>query len=239
MLATFGIASADDGGGGGSEKTAAEVETGDPSQEDRLLEQLEGGHEKTGTDHGGNAMSLRDIWEGMQARDEEMLKSASSRGAAGEPATDPAGGTGGTPDAGGTGDPDLDKIAAVAAEAELGVEKQAQELDAAGRIMARGYMDELMKLASSGLEDTHVKPNEIEPASADKNPAAGPRGTDFQTATNFAGTHGKHDKPIATAGSREVNKDVLKDGGNTTVGSGVTMSPPALGRFATVKDMMG
>ena len=230
MLASFGIEPADDGGT--IEKTAAQVDAGDQGQEERLTQLLDG-HEKTGSD-GGHAMSLRDMWVGMQARDEDLRKEASVQGEpsveAGVPAND---------EPTSTGEVDLEKIAYAEAEEHVAIEKQAEELDAAGRIMARGYMDELMKLSAAATEDVHTTPNAIEPASADKGTASGPRGTDFQVPTNFAGTHGKHDKPISTAGSREAYKDVLKDGGNTTVGSGVTMTPPAVGRFATVKDMMG
>ena len=226
MLASFGIESADDGG---VEKTAAQVDTGDTGQEERLSQLLDG-QEKTGSD-GGAPMSLRDLWAGMQARDEDLRKEASvgtPSVEAGEPATEQPGEL----------ELDLEKMAAAEADEALAIEKQAAELDAAGRIMARGYMDELMKLAADAV-DTHVTPNAIEPGSADKQTAMGPRGTDFQVSANFAGTPGKHDKPISTSGSKEVHKDVLKDGGNTTVGSGVTMTPPAVGRFATVKDMMG
>ena len=37
----------------------------------------------------------------------------------------------------------------VASEEEYGVEKLAHEYDAAGRIMARGFMDEFMKIAEA------------------------------------------------------------------------------------------
>ena len=145
-----------------------------------------------------------------------------------------------------TTDADLAPALEAAAEevADADLEKQASiklaaEYDAAGRIMARAFYDELTKIGAS-LEQTHAAPNELEPASGSHQEAVGPRGTSYQLKVNNAGSPG-HDQPIGTAGSRQVNKDALKDKGakSTTVGSGVTEQASATPMFATVKNLMG
>lgn len=122
--------------------------------------------------------------------------------------------------------------------------KVAAEYDSAGRIMARGFYDEFMKLA--GAMDTDVSSNQMtESPSAASTPALGNRGLPT-VETNFAGNDA-HDGQIETAGpgGKQVYKDVLKP--SKTIAAGMTGDDPeaaaiSLGGgapvgFATVKDL--
>jgi hypothetical protein len=123
--------------------------------------------------------------------------------------------------------------------------KVAQEYDSAGRIMARGFYDEFMKLA--GAMDTDVASNQTtESPSAASTPALGNRGLPT-VETNFAGNEA-HDGQIETAGpgGKQVYKDVLKPAKTISAGQGTGDDPEAaaisLGGgspagFATVKDL--
>jgi len=147
---------------------------------------------------------------------------------------------------------DFAKMASAIADAEAreivqndaGIMKVAQEYDSAGRIMARGYWDELCKLA--GNLDTDVADNQMtESTSAASTPALGDRGLPT-VETNFAGNEA-HDGMIETAGTgpKDVYKDSLKP--KKTISAGVTGDDPeaaavSLGQgspagFATVKDL--
>ena len=150
---------------------------------------------------------------------------------------------------------DFAKMAAVAAGAEADeilvdddepdFRKIAAEYDAAGRIMARGFVDEFSKLA--GALDTSVTDNQMtESPSAAATPALGDRGLPT-VKTNFAGNDA-HDGQIETTGPgpREVYKDVLKPA--KTISAGQTGDDPEAlavslgggspaGSFATVRDL--
>jgi hypothetical protein len=229
LLKTFGIQPSE------AEKTAGETQ---PADDPERLASLLGGSTKTASPQGGE-MSLADLFMSLEAQDGQVKEAADAAAAA-------AGAGGGGDAGGGGGDPatetDLEKAASAAAEADLEKDasiKLAAEYDAAGRIMARAFYEELHKLAAS-VESTHVTPGGIEPASQSKQEAVGPRGTQYQVPTNFAGSKG-HDQPIGTAGSKQVNKDALKDKGakSTSVGAGVTEQAAATPMFATVKNIMG
>jgi len=123
--------------------------------------------------------------------------------------------------------------------------KVAAEYDSAGRIMARGFYDEFMKLA--GAMDTDVSSNQMtESPSASSTPAFGDRGLPT-VPTNFAGNEA-HDGQIETAGQagKQVYSDVLKPSKSISAGQGTGDDPEAaavsLGGgspagFATVKDL--
>lgn len=123
--------------------------------------------------------------------------------------------------------------------------KVAAEYDSAGRIMARGFYDEFMKL--SGAMDTDVSSNQMtESPSASSTPAYGDRGLPT-VETNFAGNEA-HDQMIETAGQagKQVYSDVLKPSKSISAGQGTGDDPEAaaisLGGgspagFATVKDL--
>lgn len=149
-------------------------------------------------------------------------------------------------------DDDFAKMASAIADAEANeiiqdegsIVKVAQEYDSAGRIMARGFYDEFMKL--SGAMDTDVSDNQMtESTSAAATPALGSRGLPTLD-TNFAGNEA-HDGMIETAGpgGSQVYKDSLKP--SKTIGAGMTGDDPesaaiSLGGgspagFATVKDL--
>lgn len=168
-------------------------------------------------------MNLADLYLSMQEADGQIEKTAAE--------TDNTEGEG-------EGEQELEQVAEAIADAELDKEasiKLAAEYDSAGRIMARGFYDELHKLAAEA--DTHVVPNNTARPSAAKTPALGERG-DPELAVNYAGSR-DHMEGIKTTGPgpKQVYKDVLKDGKRTSVGSGVTMSPPVVGGFATIKDI--
>jgi len=147
---------------------------------------------------------------------------------------------------------DFAKVAEAIAEAEANeavqsqgdIVKVAQEYASAGRIMARGFYDEFMKLA--GAMDTDVSDNQMtESASAASTPALGDRGLPT-VETNFAGNE-NHDGMIETAGPgpKQVYKDSLKP--SKSISAGMTGDDPeaaaiSLGGgspagFATVKDL--
>jgi hypothetical protein len=123
--------------------------------------------------------------------------------------------------------------------------KVAAEYDSAGRIMARGFYDEFMKL--SGAMDTDVSDNQMtESPSAASTPSLGDRGLPT-VPTNFAGNEA-HDGQIETAGQapKQVYSDVLKPNKSISAGQGTGDDPEAaavsLGGgspagFATVKDL--
>ena len=123
--------------------------------------------------------------------------------------------------------------------------KVAAEYDSAGRIMARGFYDEFMKL--SGAMDTDVTSNQMtESPSAASTPSMGDRGLPT-VPTNFAGNEA-HDGQIETAGQagKQVYVDVLKPNKSISAGQGTGDDPEAaaisLGGgspagFATVKDL--
>lgn len=150
---------------------------------------------------------------------------------------------------------DFAKMAEAIAEAEAteivqeegDIIKIAAEYDSAGRIMARGFYDEFMKLA--GAMDTDVSPNQMTESTSDAStPALGDRGLPT-VETNFAGSDA-HDGKIETAQStvnpKQVYQDSLKPKKSMSAGSGTGDDPEAaavsLGQgspagFATVKDL--
>ena len=166
LLENFGL-----NGDVGEEKTASEQASAGDDEEQALLENLlADDNEKTASEGGTQMGSLADLYLQMQEQD--------SAGA----------------------DDDFDKIAEAAAQEEVtetqSIEKMAQEYDAAGRIMARGFFDEFHKLA-----------RELEEGSDAATPALGERGTGWQMETNV------EDKgSIVTKGSQSVNSDALKGG---------------------------
>ena len=118
-----------------------------------------------------------------------------------------------------TTEDDFDKVAQAAAETEeVSIVKVAAEYDAAGRIMARGFMDEFSKLAM-----------ELEEASKAKTPALGERSTKFQVPTNNVGKG-----QLVTKGSQSVNAGAIKGDASADSGAEKAMGP----QFATVKSMM-
>ena len=134
-------------------------------------------------------------------------------------------------------------------EEESGSEimKVAAEYDSAGRIMARGFYDEFMKLA--GNMDTDVTPNQMtESPSHASTPSLGDRGLPT-VPTNFAGNEA-HDGKIETAGPgpKQVYKDTLKPSKTISAGQGTGDDPEAMAishgggspaGFATVRDLAG
>lgn len=125
--------------------------------------------------------------------------------------------------------------------------KVAAEYDSAGRIMARGFYDEYMKLAAA--MDTDVNSNQMtESPSVASTPSLGDRGLPT-TPTNFAGNDA-HDAPMETAGPspKQVYADSLKPKKAISAGQGTEDDPEgkavALGGgspagFATVRDLSG
>lgn len=215
LLSTFGISTKAEGG---AEKTAAENVT-----------TTENDVEVTRTaNDGGNGMNLADLYLSMQQADGQVKEAS---GEATETDT--------TTDAGTTEEQALDAAAeALAAdqfEKEAGI-KLAAEYDAAGRIMARGFFDEVQKLAAA---DTHVVPGANAKPSAAKTEALGERGVPLMPVNDASSPKNNVGIPTAGPGPKQVYKDVLKDGKKTGVGSGVTMAPPVVGGFATVKDITG
>lgn len=214
LLSTFGISTDVESG---AEKTAAESVTTDEKSAEV---------NKTAND-GGNGMTLADLYLSMQEADGQVKEAAA--GASETETTTEAG----------TDEQALDAAAEALASQELEKEagiKLAAEYDAAGRIMARGFFDEVQKLAAA---DTHVVPGANAKPSAAKTDALGERGVPLMPVNDASSP--KNNVPIQTAGPgpKQVYKDVLKDGKKTSVGSGVTMSPPVVGGFATVKDITG
>lgn len=213
LLSTFGISTNVEAG---TEKTAAENVTTDEKSDEVI---------KTAND-GGHGMNLADLYLSMQGLDGQVKEAAdvsetetTTEAGTDEQALDAA--------AGALAAQDFDKEAGI---------KLAAEYDAAGRIMARGFFDEVQKLAAA---DTHVVPNVNSKGSAAKTEALGERGVPLMPVNDASSP--KNNVGIPTSGSapKQVYRDVLKDGKKTSVGSGVTMSPPVVGGFATVKDITG
>jgi len=176
----------------GEEKIASEQIAGDDDEQALLETLLASGEEKTASEGGTQMGSLADLY--MQIADQ-----------------DSAG-----------GDDDFDKIAEAAVEAEVdegaSIEKLAQEYDAAGRIMARGFMDEFQKMA-----------RELEEGSDAATPALGDRGTQWQMETNL------DDKgQLVTKGSQAVNSDAIKGGAGTDLGAENSMGS----QFTTAKHLV-
>ncbi|RKX67340.1 MAG: hypothetical protein DRP42_00650 [Tenericutes bacterium] len=125
--------------------------------------------------------------------------------------------------------------------------KVAAEYDAAGRIMARGFFDEYIKLAS-GAMDTSVADNQdtIAP-SADSNPSIGRKGIPTLE-NNYAGTAdaGVSAKvtPMNTKGGDQVHINALKESKKIKAGhlgddpSAAALAGGGTSGFATVKDVM-
>jgi len=120
--------------------------------------------------------------------------------------------------------------------------KVAAEYDAAGRIMARGFFDEYVKLANA--MDTSVTDNQNSDApSMSQTPAFGQRGLPTLNTNNAgapdAAVKGKA-TPMDTSGGKEVYKGVLKPTGSKGAGDivGQTLDQHAGGQFATVRDVM-
>lgn len=213
LLNTFGISTNVEDG---AEKTAAEDVTTDAKSAEVI---------KTAND-GGNGMTLADLYLSMQEADGHVKEAS---GEVTETETTTAG----------TDEQALDAAAEALASQELEKEagiKLAAEYDAAGRIMARGFFDEVQKLAAA---DTHVVPGANSKPSAAKTEALGERGVPLMPVNDASSPKNNVGIPTAGPGPKQVYKDVLKDGKKTSVGSGVTMSPPVVGGFATVKDITG
>lgn len=212
LLATFGITTE-------TEKVASENVTSG-----------ENGVEVTKTANDGeNRMNLADLFMQMQAADGHT-KEAAAAAAEGEVETENQTETEGT-----ELEAAAEALAAAEIEKEAGI-KLAAEYDAAGRIMARGFFDEIQKLAS---EDTHVVPGANSKPSAAKTEALGERGVPLMPVNDASSP--KNNVPIPTTGPgpKKVYTNVLKDGKGAKPGSGVTMSPPVVGGFATIKDIAG
>lgn len=196
---------------------------------------------------GENKMhSLTDIYMSLTGMDHE--KTAAAAAQTGAPAGEP------TDD---VGDVDFAAMAEKLAAAEAAEQVQsgtdeetdflkiAAEYDSAGRIMARGFYDEFMKLAGNM---TAADNQNTETASAAKTPALGERGLPTLE-TNYAGTvdTGTPGKQPSMNGTDPKNtyKDSLKT--SKTISAGVTGDDPegaALGLgggspigFATVRDL--
>lgn len=211
-----------------------EIDTGDAA----VLEptSVDNGHNKTASEGEPQMKSLTDLYLSIQ--DADMQKEASA--AAYIEAEDDT-------------EFDFAKMAGALAHAEADdlvyqdeyeeddggdLMKVAAEYDSAGRIMARGFYDEFMKLA--GAMDTDVSENQTtENPSVAQTPALGQREL-VTVPTNYAGSP-NNDQPIETSGPgpQQVYADVLKVPGSMSAGSG-TMNPGqgSLGHFATVQDMV-
>ncbi len=233
-------------------KFAAAVESDDTPQDqdqDQVHEQiLEEGHDKTAQD-GGTQMhegmgSLASLYLSMT----EMDKTAAE--------------TAGIPEVS-DGEPqlteeDIEKIAEAEAQQlieaeggageEVDMTKVAEEYDAAGRIMARGFFDEYIKLANA--MDTSVTDNQDADApSASATPAFGNRGLPTLN-TNYAGTPDAGTKQkvtaIDTSGGKEVHKNSLKppktrsagDTGDDPEANAISTGGGAPVGFSTVRDVM-
>lgn len=145
-----------------------------------------------------------------------------------------------------------EKLASAEAEDQVASEeddgqiiKVAQEYDAAGRIMARGFFAEFHKLAE-GLSTTAPDNQMTESESAAKTPAFGERGLPTLE-TNFAGS-ANHDEKMVTSGPgpKQTYSDTLAPTKTISAGQGTGTDPEAaaiglgggspLG-FATVRDL--
>jgi hypothetical protein len=234
LLANFGIGQGEMEKDASEEATEQQVESTedqDPNQE-RLSALLEGGGQEKTAQGGTNMSSLKDLWETLEERDGQM-KTAADQGTYEQ--LDENGEVVQAEQTEQAGEVDIEKLAEAEAIQEMRIEKAAEEYDAAGRIMARGYFDELLKLAA-GLTDTHVSPNvDMISDSRSKMPAMGEHG-DVQLPLNYAGK-----EPIRVSGARSVNADALKkqQGSAIKPGSGATENPTVVGGFATIKDIAG
>lgn len=148
-------------------------------------------------------------------------------------------------------DVDFAKMASFIAEAEAeeivsqeydggdDMMKIAAEYDSAGRLMARGFLDEYVKLASAlGIKlgsDNQMADSESESNSV----AFGERGLPTLP-TNFAGTE-NHDGQMETSGPapKQVYADVLKAKASMSAGTGTMgdLTGSTLGSIATVRDL--
>ncbi|MHC4644911.1 MAG: hypothetical protein ACYTBJ_05385 [Planctomycetota bacterium] len=195
LLNNFGLAEDE-----GEEKVASETSQATDDSEQALLENLLSGEgeEKVASEGDGQMGSLAELY--MQLSEH---------------------------DAGGVTDDDFDKVAELAAyddvavNEEEAIEKVAAEYDAAGRIMARGFYDELNKLAEGSRE--------LEEGSDASTPALGDRGTQWQMETNMA-PKGQ----LVTKGSGSVNADAIKGGAGTDLGAQSAMGP----QFTTAKHLV-
>lgn len=238
----------------GQFKDSLESDDATPN-DDQVHEQVLDGQEKTAAD-GGTPMaegmgSLAQLYINMTEMDKTAAEAA-------ELPLDTEGGATLTEE-------DIEKIASqeaaelVAAEAAEGggeaageepdMQKVAEEYDAAGRIMARGFFDEYIKLA--GAMDTSVADNtDTDAPSASATPAFGNRSLP-NLATNYAGAKdaGTKGKAVAmdTSGGKEVYKTSLKptktrsagDTGDNPEADAVSTGGGAPVGFATVRDVMG
>ncbi len=117
---------------------------------------------------------------------------------------------------------DFDKLAAAQAEDEYGVEKLAHEYDAAGRIMARGFMDEFMKIADAITEE----------ASHAQTPALGERGLEPHLPVNMDPNSGSQPNPHA---GRDEHAQILQGKGPGPAGD----AQGAMGgQFVTARDVV-
>jgi hypothetical protein len=221
-------------GGSATEKTAAD-----------------GGHTKIASEGGASmsqneSQSLTSIYLRMSSMDKTASAAATANGAAasGDEGTDFA--------------KVAEELAAIEAQAQVDgdgdgtdtleegegdIVKVAQEYDSAGRIMARGFYDEFMKLAAV---HTQAHPNQMtESPSHAATPALGKRGLPT-TETNFAGS-AEHTEGMKANGGKENYKTSLTP--KKKVHAGVTGDNPEAAAisvgggspvgFATIKDIMG
>jgi hypothetical protein len=167
-----------------------------------------------------------------------------------------AGQAAGVPPQGGASDEELNfaKMAEQLADAEASeqvdgqeeIVKIAQEYDSAGRIMARGFYSEFLKLA--GAMDTDVTPNQdaYMPGGHASTPALGERGNPI-VENNYAGSK-DHQATIETTGPgpKQVYSSSLETSKKIKAGQGTGDDPEAaalsLGSgspagFATIKDL--
>jgi len=219
------------------EKTAAAHEPLDVDAQ--LNAALESGSTKTAS-AGGATMTLQDIYLQMTNMDKTAAAIAGAPSAAGEPTEEELAAA-------------AEKLAADEAEAQLAagqtggpaedLMKVAAEYDSAGRIMARGFFDEVTKLAAS-VHTEAADNRHTESESTAKTPALGNR--ELPTVeTNFAGSP-NHDQPISMKGGKEVYKDSLAT--SKRIKAGVTGDDPEAAAlsigggapmgFATIRDLM-
>ncbi len=194
-----------------------------------------------------NMNSLQNIYLAIAGQD---LDKTASVAAQTQTQTDPA------PES--TDDVDFAKMAADLAEKEAAEQtgggdggeeidfvKIAAEYDSAGRIMARGFYDEFMKLAGN-MSTTAPDNHNTESPSAAKTDALGNRGLPT-LATNFAGNDAHDQTPQMTGSApKQVYSGSLKPSKTISAGDGTGDDPEgkaiSLGGgspsgFATVRDL--
>lgn len=171
------------------------IEEQDPGTEEaEQLQQLMDGEEKLAS-QGDEQMGLADLYVQLVASDEEEFL---------------------------VDDVELDKLAAAEAGEEMGIEKLAAEYDAAGRIMARGFYDEFMKIADGLVE---------EPSHA-STPAMGERGLEMHLPVNKDPNASSQPNPHV---GKEEHKEILKGKGEGPGGD----AQGAMGaQFATARDIV-